>query len=81
MARRKELTPAQRRLAAVAAVVQFSLFALAQADLGSRTKSEVNGPKWVWRLVTLVNFAGPIAYFLRGRNDSLLAVPPGQHRA
>ena len=47
--------------------VQVALLVAAQADLARRSADEVAGSKAVWRLVTLLNFIGPIAYFARGR--------------
>ncbi|MBM7503083.1 PLD nuclease N-terminal domain-containing protein [Agromyces aurantiacus] len=51
----------------VGAVVQLALAATAWTDLARRTADEVNGPKPVWAAVILVNYVGPIAYFLFGR--------------
>ena len=63
----KDLTPNQRALAVGGAVLQITLLALAQRDLSRRPAEQVRGPKWLWRIVTLVNFVGPLAYFCRGR--------------
>ena len=63
----KDLTPTQRRLAIAGALVQIILLAVAQRDLSNRSAKQVRGPKWLWRLVTLVNFVGPLAYFCCGR--------------
>jgi hypothetical protein len=63
----KDLTPTQQRLAIGGALVQIILLALAQRDLSSRPAKQVRGPKWLWRIVTLVNFVGPLAYFYFGR--------------
>jgi hypothetical protein len=63
----KDLTPNQRALAVGGAVLQITLLALAQRDLSIRPAEQVRGPKWLWRIVTLVNFVGPLAYFCRGR--------------
>ena len=63
----KDLTPTQRRLAIGGALVQIILLALAQRDLSNRSAKQVRGPKWLWRIVTLVNFVGPLAYFCCGR--------------
>jgi hypothetical protein len=64
----KDLTPTQRALAVVGAVVQLTLLTLAQRDLSNRPAEQVRGPKWLWRIVTLINFVGPLAYFCCGRN-------------
>lgn len=63
----KDLTPTQRGMVIGGAVVQLTLLALAQRDLVKRPAEEVRGPKWLWRIVTLINFVGPIAYFCFGR--------------
>ncbi|MEV1290745.1 PLDc N-terminal domain-containing protein [Pseudonocardia sp. NPDC049635] len=62
-----ELGTAGRIAVVLAAVLQFGLLGAAWADLARRAPSEVNGPRWVWALASLVNFAGPITYFARGR--------------
>lgn len=51
-------------------MVQITLLALAQRDLAARPEEEVRGPKWLWRLVTLINFAGPLTYFCFGRSKT-----------
>ncbi len=66
----KDLTPTQRGLVIGGAVVQITLLALAQRDLAARPEEEVRGPKWLWRLVTLINFAGPLTYFCFGRRKT-----------
>jgi hypothetical protein len=63
----KDLTPTQRVLVIVGAVLQLTLLALAQRDLSVRSAEQVRGPKGLWRIVTLVNFVGPLAYFCCGR--------------
>ena len=65
----KDLTPTQRALVMGGAVVQIALLALAQRDLSSRPAEQVRGPKWLWRIATLVNFVGPLAYFCCGRTQ------------
>ncbi len=59
----------KRMMIAIAALVQFALLAAAQADLLKRPASAVRGSKWMWRAISLVNFVGPIAYFLLGRRE------------
>jgi len=66
----KDLTPTQRTLVVVGAVVQLALLTLAQRDLSNRSADQVRGPKWLWRLVTMINFVGPISYFCRGRKQA-----------
>ena len=48
-------------------MVQLGLLVAAQIDLTRRSDDQVNGPKAVWRAVTLINFVGPLAYFAVGR--------------
>ena len=62
-----ELSSRERVVIVVLTVLQVGLLAAAQRDLGRREADEVNGPKRLWRLICLVNFAGPIAYFAVGR--------------
>jgi hypothetical protein len=68
-----ELTPTQRVLVVCGGLIQLTLFALAQRDLSHRSADTVNGPKWVWRLATMINFIGPIAYFRCGRKPQQAA--------
>lgn len=50
-------------------LLQLGLIVVALVDLARRR--ETNGPKWVWVLVILlINFIGPIVYFLVGRKES-----------
>ena len=49
-------------------LLQLLLIVVALVDLVRRPK--VNGPKWVWVvIILLINFIGPIAYFLVGRRE------------
>ena len=49
-------------------LIQLALLVTALVDLIRREKT--HGPKWVWVLViVLVNFIGPIIYFIAGRKD------------
>ena len=63
----KDLSPTQRVFMIVGAVVQITLLTLAQRDLSMRPTEQVRGPKALWRMVTLINFVGPLAYFCCGR--------------
>ncbi len=50
------------------AIIQLGLMIAALVDLIRREYTR--GPKWVWGLViVLVNFIGPIIYFVIGRKD------------
>jgi hypothetical protein len=49
-------------------LIQLALMIAALVDLIRR--GQTRGPKWVWALViVLVNFIGPIIYFVAGRKD------------
>jgi len=49
-------------------VIELALMIAALVDLVRREGTR--GPKWVWALViVLVNFIGPIIYFVIGRKD------------
>ena len=49
-------------------LLELALMAVALADLVRRERTR--GPKWAWALVIiLVNFIGPIIYFVVGRED------------
>ena len=49
-------------------LIELVLLITALVDLIRREKT--NGPKWAWALViVLVNFIGPIIYFIAGRKD------------
>jgi len=49
-------------------LIELGLLITALVDLIRREKT--NGPKWAWALViVLVNFIGPIIYFIAGRKD------------
>ena len=49
-------------------VIELALMIAALVDLIRR--EQTRGPKWVWVLViVLVNFVGPIVYFVIGRKD------------
>ena len=70
MDRRKQwsdLSPAQQRSVIAAGVVQVLLAAAALLDLRRRPAEEVRGSKKLWAAATMVNFVGPIAYFVFGR--------------
>jgi hypothetical protein len=49
-------------------LIELALMITALADLLRRPQTR--GPKWVWALViVLVNFIGPIIYFVAGRKE------------
>ncbi|NOY09445.1 MAG: PLDc_N domain-containing protein [Spirochaetes bacterium] len=50
------------------AFLQLGLMIFALVDLSRRERTK--GPKWVWALViVLINFIGPIVYFVVGREE------------
>lgn len=63
----KDLSPETRRVLTAGAVVQIALLGAAHLDLSRRSADEIRGKKGVWRLLTLINFVGPITYFMFGR--------------
>jgi hypothetical protein len=66
------LTAKQKAPFVLRGVLQFALLAAALADIHRRPAEEINGSKWMWSAVALVNFMGigPIAYFVFGRKHS-----------
>ena len=49
-------------------LIELGLMVTALVDLIRRTQTR--GPKWVWVLViVLINFIGPIIYFVAGRKE------------
>jgi hypothetical protein len=49
-------------------LIELALLGTALVDLIRRPQTR--GPKWAWALVIiLINFIGPIVYFLAGRKD------------
>ncbi|MFH1907499.1 MAG: PLD nuclease N-terminal domain-containing protein [Chloroflexota bacterium] len=51
-------------------VIQLALLVAALVDLIRRPRTK--GPKWLWAVViVLVNFIGPIVYFVAGREEEI----------
>jgi hypothetical protein len=67
MKRWSDFTPQQRAGGIVSAVIQLALAAAAWRDLAKRPAEQVRGPKPLWAAVILVNFVGPLSYFVFGR--------------
>ncbi|NVM99744.1 hypothetical protein G6035_13885 [Arthrobacter sp. SDTb3-6] len=63
----KDLSRGRKRAIVVAGVLQLALQLAALRDLSGRTRQQVNGPKAAWVAASFINFAGPIAYFAKGR--------------
>jgi hypothetical protein len=73
-----DLGPGARAAVIIGAVIQFGLLGAAQVDIKRRTAEQLNGPRWLWIGVSLINFVGPVAYFLFGRrNSTATEVPAG----
>jgi hypothetical protein len=62
-----ELTTRQRSSIIAAGLLQLLLAAAALLDLRRRPAEQIRGSKQLWAAATLVNFVGPLAYFLFGR--------------
>jgi len=60
-------SPAEKAASIVLGVVNIILVVLALLDLRRRPASEINGRKWFWVIVALIQPFGPIAYFIFGR--------------
>ena len=74
----QDLSPAQRTAITVVGFIQFLLLVAAQIDLTVRPAEQVRGKKGYWRLAALINFWGPLAYFIFGiRRGPALATPSG----
>ena len=49
-------------------LIELGLMITALVDLVRR--AQTRGPKWAWAsLIVLINFIGPIIYFVAGRKD------------
>lgn len=62
----QDLSPLEKILIVILALIQLSLLAAALWDLRQRSPQELNGSKEMWAVVSFVNFFGPIFYFLFG---------------
>lgn len=58
--------PAQAAILA-AGSVQVALLIAAQIDITRTPADRIRGSKLRWRLISLINFVGPLLYFTRGR--------------
>jgi hypothetical protein len=66
-----DLSSAEKTMAVVTGLVQLALLTLAVRDLRRRPAAQVRGPKGLWYAVSLINFIGPITYFIAGRKPAL----------
>jgi Phospholipase_D-nuclease N-terminal len=62
-----ELSTGQRTVLGGAAAAELALKIAALIDIKRRPAGQVRGPKALWRSAQVVNFFGPVAYFLFGR--------------
>jgi len=62
-----DLSPGQKRGIGVAGLIQFGLLLFALQDWFRRPDEEIRGPKRRWFPVLFVNFVGPLAYLVVGR--------------
>ena len=62
-----DLSPRGRLAVVFSGMVQLALLGAALADLRRREAGQLNGPRWMWVLLSFVNFVGPLSYFAIGR--------------
>jgi hypothetical protein len=62
-------SPGFRSALIALAAVEGALLLAAQVDITRRPAKGVAGSKGAWRLISLVELFGPIAYFVFGRVD------------
>lgn len=63
----RELPPPVRKLIIALGAIEVGLNLAAQLDISRRSQEEIRGSKLRWRLISLINVFGPLAYFRRGR--------------
>jgi phospholipase D-like protein len=68
-----DLSPLARKFIFAAGLVQVGLLIAAQIDLAKRPREQVAGSKARWRIISLLNFIGPLLYFWRGRRKPTTA--------
>ena len=61
------MTPLQRKVVAVAGIVEVAVTAWCAKDLRQRPAELVRGPKLLWGPALSVQPIGPLAYLLWGR--------------
>jgi len=69
----KEMSPAGRTGIVVVGIVQMAMMLAAQRDISKRPAELINGPKAAWRMAALINFIGPMGYYVFGRKRVLPA--------
>jgi hypothetical protein len=63
----EDLTPQQKTRGITMGIIQLMLLIAALVDIRRRPAERINGKKWVWALVSMINFIGPVVYFVFGR--------------
>lgn len=63
----KDLSAGQKWGIVLSGMVQLGLLVAALLDIYRRPREEIRGSKVLWALVSLINFVGPISYFIFGR--------------
>ncbi|MFP4681115.1 MAG: PLDc N-terminal domain-containing protein [Chitinispirillaceae bacterium] len=63
----KNLNDTQKGILVSLILVQLSLFIAAITSIAKRSAYEIKGRKTWWCLFSLVNYIGPICYFIFGR--------------
>ena len=61
-----EMTTTQRVWIVIAGIVQISLLIAAQRDIQRRPADQIRGSKQAWRAASMINFVGPVSYFVFG---------------
>lgn len=77
----KEMSPAARAGFVAVGIIQVALMLAAQRDISRRPAAQINGPKAAWRAAALINFIGPMGYFILGRKrPGAVKKTPRQYR-
>lgn len=63
----RELSLLQRTILLIAGGLQVLLLGAALLDLRRRPAEQIRGSKRVWTMVAFINYVGPVAYFILGR--------------
>lgn len=61
------LTYRQKASIIASIALQLGLLGAALNDLRRRPQEQIRGKKWAWTVASLINYVGPISYFLFGR--------------
>lgn len=62
-----QLRGSQKAFIVVASIAQITLQVAALRDIARRPAAQINGSKLGWVAASFINFAGPLAYFAKGR--------------